>query len=200
VNGAELRLSGTVGPSDATSRCRRSDARAAEEQHEPAAPTGGVARPATFAFQLRGGLGRDAETVARRSIVVAMGAPHHRARAAQESGRTMTEDAAQARPYNDELLIVAGRTAERSLALQLIGSLAKGDCEPVEQAIFAFRELGLDVEVDLEQVDFVDTAGLRLLAGLRRGGDAHPRVRLVKPSAAVHRVVALAGMSASLGI
>jgi anti-anti-sigma factor len=106
----------------------------------------------------------------------------------------------QARRHSGELLIVAGRTTERVLALRLIGSLAMGDCGPVERAIFAFRDLGLDVDVDLEQVDFVDSAGLRLLAGLRRDGEVHPRIRLVRPSRAVHRVVALAGMSARLGI
>jgi len=54
--------------------------------------------------------------------------------------------------------------------------------------------------VDMSQVTFMDSSGLKVLAIANRSRDASERVTLRAPSAAVRRVVTISGMAELLGL
>lgn len=54
--------------------------------------------------------------------------------------------------------------------------------------------------VDMEQVTFMDSSGLKVLAIANRSREASDRITLRAPSAAVRRVVDIAGMAEWLGL
>ncbi|HWM21651.1 MAG TPA: STAS domain-containing protein [Ilumatobacteraceae bacterium] len=54
--------------------------------------------------------------------------------------------------------------------------------------------------LDMEQVTFMDSSGLKVLAIANRSRDASDRITLRAPSAAVRRVVDISGMAKLLGL
>ena len=54
--------------------------------------------------------------------------------------------------------------------------------------------------VDMSQVTFMDSSGLKVLAIANRSRDASDRITLRAPSAAVRRVVDISGMAEWLGL
>ena len=54
--------------------------------------------------------------------------------------------------------------------------------------------------VDMSQVTFMDSSGLKVLAIANRARDASDRITLRAPSAAVRRVIDISGMAEYLGL
>ena len=109
------------------------------------------------------------------------------------------ERPAESRRRAGELLIVERRIEGEAVVLRLEGSLDLLTCAAVREEVAALEDAAPVVRLDLEGVDFMDSSGLRLLLGLTDGaGPARSAMQLVRPSAAVMRVVDITGTAGRL--
>ena len=76
--------------------------------------------------------------------------------------------------------------------VKIVGDLDAYSAELVEPALRRFVLFADDIVIDLSELDFIDTAGLRFLISLADGADA---VRLENPGARIWHVFDTAGLS-----
>jgi len=98
------------------------------------------------------------------------------------------------------LVLTTQRIAAHSYLVRLAGELDLAGRPAAEEEITALRAEGTDVALDLSELVFLDSSGLRLLLDLTRPPDGVAPVRLVAASRAVMRVAELTGTAARLGL
>jgi anti-anti-sigma factor len=84
---------------------------------------------------------------------------------------------------------------ELELVVRLIGEFDFSSYEEVDELLMEAQNDRRDVRLDLRELTFIDSSGLRvLLRANDRAGDTGGRLRLVPGSEAVERILALTGV------
>jgi anti-anti-sigma factor len=117
----------------------------------------------------------------------------------REESQALRAESEQAIRHSEQLRIRAERLAAHSYLLTLSGELDVANVRQVVEEVDALRP-DSDVTLELAELEFIDSSGLRLLLDLTAGGDGAAPVRLRSPSPAVMRLAELTGTAARLGL
>jgi anti-anti-sigma factor len=119
---------------------------------------------------------------------------------AQRPLDALRADSAQAIRRSGELVITARRLTAKSYLVLLAGELDAAARPAAEEELAGLRCDGRDITLDLSELEFLDSSGLRYLLDLTHAQDGASPVRLVSASAAVRRLAELTGTTSRLGI
>jgi anti-anti-sigma factor len=96
---------------------------------------------------------------------------------------------------DDELEIVEEELQGGKRRLLLRGELDMIGTPEVEARLSELARAGTDVRLDLSELTFMDSTGVRLLfAATTDRGDADPKLEIVRPTGDVWRVIELTGL------
>jgi anti-anti-sigma factor len=118
------------------------------------------------------------------------------AEAARDESAELRRESWEARRRAGELVISAQRIAGEAVVLRLEGALDGASCDAVREEVAARRHAAPAIHIDRAGVEFMDSSGLRLLLGLTD----RAALQLVRPSAAVMRVVEITRTAGQLNL
>jgi anti-anti-sigma factor len=95
-------------------------------------------------------------------------------------------------------------TSERGgrLVVLIRGELDIATAPELEEAISDGFDAGHDVVLDLRELEFMDSSGLRVLVSAHRRSQTGPRFEIVRPPAGgpIAKILAIAGVEAELDL
>lgn len=100
---------------------------------------------------------------------------------------------------SDAIFRVHSRPDSGGVTVVLAGELDLAGAEDLEQAIAEARASGRPLTVDLTNLEFIDSSGLRVLLGLHNAATREGfEYRLIAGPPQVHRAFALCGLDQTL--
>jgi anti-anti-sigma factor len=122
------------------------------------------------------------------------------ARRLREESQALRAEAEQAIRRSQQLCIHSDRITEHSYLLKVAGELDIVSAGELQERVAALRGESADIALELTELEFIDSTGLRLLLELTRSDDGVAPVRILSSSPAVTRLAELTGTTSRLGL
>lgn len=99
-------------------------------------------------------------------------------------------------------LSISSQTLNNKVTVDVVGEVDVSNADELRAALNAAAQAGCDsVEVDVEQVSYIDSTGIGVLVGAaHRFSDAGVAFGVLHPQRNVERVLSMLGVSEELGV